>query len=153
MIQDTHWTAAQLNSPVLAVDAVILLTGQGVVLIQRKAPPYHHRWALPGGTVKLGETVEQALIREVDEETGLEVTPSHVIGVFSDPARDPRGHTVSVAFMAKRVGGKLRAGSDAAQVQTFLTAPRQLAFDHQHILEAANVFTGGEDRKSALVGE
>ncbi|MFW9831408.1 MAG: NUDIX domain-containing protein [Candidatus Thorarchaeota archaeon] len=148
MSPDTLWNAAQTNSPVLAVDAVIQLANQGIVFIRRRHPPYKHMWALPGGTVKLGETVEEALIREVAEETGLEVVVTRLIGVFSDPRRDPRGHTVSIAFLATPIGGTLRAASDASQVQIFFTAPEQLAFDHAHILKAAGILKGGADRKT-----
>ncbi|MFX1563396.1 MAG: NUDIX domain-containing protein [Promethearchaeota archaeon] len=131
------WNAVRLKSPVLAVDAVIQLDDGQFILIRRKNPPFKGCWALPGGLCEIGETVEEALSREVEEETGLKVEPERLIGVFSKPDRDPRGHTVSIAFWAHIVGGQLHSGSDAAGVAAFQKLPTQLAFDHAKILEAA----------------
>jgi 8-oxo-dGTP diphosphatase len=127
----------KMNSPMLAVDAVIFLEDDSIVLIRRRNPPFQGWWALPGGACEQGETVEQTLQREVEEETGLLVEPVQLIGVFSEPDRDPRGHVVSIAFLAKPTGGQLRAGSDAANVQAFQRVPEKLAFDHRRILSAA----------------
>jgi 8-oxo-dGTP diphosphatase len=98
--------------------------------------------------VEYGETVETAVTREVKEETGLDVEPQGMIGVFSDPSRDPRGHVVSIVFHAVIVGGTLLASSDAVEVKWFSKPPRQLAFDHQIILDASRVVLRGEDRKT-----
>lgn len=136
------------RSPWLAVDAVIYLTDGRLVLVQRKRVPYKGWWALPGGGVDVGETVEQACIREVREETGLEVQLQHLVGVFSAPDRDPRGHTVSIVYLATPCGGDLTAGSDAASVDAFHKLPDKLAFDHRDIIAAAQAFRSGEDRKS-----
>jgi 8-oxo-dGTP diphosphatase len=126
-----------MKTPVLAVDAVIHLRDNRIVLVRRKNPPFQGYWALPGGLCEQGETVEQALIREAKEETGLLVEPVHLVGVFSDPNRDPRGHTVSVALLARPIGGQLRAGSDAAHVEAFQQVPSKIAFDHRIILAKA----------------
>ena len=91
------------RTPEVAVDLVIELEdrpGRPVVLIRRGHPPPGH--ALPGGFVDIGETVEQAAVREAREETGLEVTLGELLGVYSDPARDPRGHTVTIVYVAPR---------------------------------------------------
>lgn len=141
------------KSPLVAVDAIIQQADQGIVLVQRRYPPFQGYWALPGGMVEIGETVEEALIREVEEETGLVVEPTKLIGVFSDPARDPRGHVISITFLAQIKSGTLHANSDALKVRSFLDIPRQLAFDHLKILEASGAFQSGEDRKTALVDE
>lgn len=123
--------------PALTVDLVIKLRG-GVVLVKRKNEPYQDRWALPGGFVEYGEKVEDAAIREALEETGLRVKLLGIIGVYSDPNRDPRGHTVSVCYLAKRTGGRLKSGSDASEVGVFRKVPwRELAFDHAQILKDA----------------
>jgi len=123
-----------MRSPRLAVDAVVV-TESGIVLVRRKNPPFKGKWALPGGFVRYGERVEDALLREVEEETGLKVRIEKLIGVYSDPRRDPRGHVVSVCFRAKATGGELRAGSDAAEVRIFPEIPwNELAFDHAKIL-------------------
>lgn len=129
-----------MRTPVLAVDAVIVVENQAVVFVRRRNPPFQGCWALPGGLCEMGETVEQAVRREAEEETGLRVEIERLIGVFSDPTRDPRGHTVSIAFLTHVVGGRLRAGSDAAQVQAFKEPPEELAFDHRRILAVAGVF-------------
>ncbi len=137
---NTRWTAAGVNSPVLAVDAVIRLKEGGVLFVRRQNHPFKDWWALPGGLVEVGETIEEALIREIEEETGLLVKSMQLIGVFSDPKRDPRGHTVSVAYLVSSVSGTLKAGSDAAEVRVFSKLPEKLAFDHRHIIDVSGVF-------------
>jgi 8-oxo-dGTP diphosphatase len=123
--------------PSLAVDVVIKIRG-GVVLVKRRNEPYKGRWALPGGFVEYGEKVELAAVREALEETGIEVELQELLGVYSDPGRDPRGHTVSVCFIGKMVGGELRAASDAAEAEIFRSIPwQELAFDHAQILKDA----------------
>ncbi|QDA31920.1 NUDIX hydrolase [Thermococcus indicus] len=118
---------------------IVILYGGGVVLIKRKHEPFKDRYALPGGFVEYGERVEEAAVREAKEETGLDVRLIKLVGVYSDPNRDPRGHTVTTAFLA--IGtGKLKAGDDAKEVHVIpideaLKLP--LAFDHGKILRDA----------------
>ena len=127
-----------IRTPLLAADAVILFEG-GVVLIQRDHPPYAGCYALPGGFVEIGEGVEAAVIREAREETGLEIELLGLVGVYSDPGRDPRGHVVSVAFLA-RGRGVLLAGSDARAAGIFSRERLPpLAFDHEAIISDALV--------------
>ncbi|ADB57867.1 NUDIX domain-containing protein [Archaeoglobus profundus] len=124
----------------LTVDAIIPYKG-GIVLIKRKNEPFKDHYALPGGIVEYGETVENALIREVKEETGLDVKPYRLIGVYSDPNRDPRGHFVSVCFIAIPKGGELKASSDAKDVGVFkLDSLPKLAFDHNKMIEDAKPY-------------
>lgn len=122
-------------TPLLTVDVVIELVdrpGRPIVLIERRHPP--PGCALPGGFVDVGETVEAAAVREAREETGLDVRLKRLLGVYSDPARDPRGHTVSVVFVGE-AGGEPRAGDDAARVRIVDPAdPPALAFDHARII-------------------
>ena len=126
-----------MRCPSLAVDVVIKIRG-GVVLVKRKNEPYKGKWALPGGFVEYGEKVELAAAREALEETGIEVELQELLGVYSDPGRDPRGHTVSVCYIAKWAGGKLKAASDAAEAKIFRHIPwQELAFDHAQILKDA----------------
>lgn len=123
------------RDPSLAVDAVIL-EDERIVLVKRKNPPFQGRWALPGGFVEYGETVEEAVRREVKEETGLDVRIEKLVGVYSDPGRDPRGHTVSIVYFCRPVSGLMNAGSDAKEVKEFhLKELPALAFDHRKIIE------------------
>jgi 8-oxo-dGTP diphosphatase len=120
------------ETPALTVDVVIELEGGGIVLIERRHPP--PGWALPGGFVDVGETVEAAAVREAREETGLEVELLELLGVYSDPARDPRGHTASVVYVG-RASGTPQAADDAKHVAVFdPSTPPTLAFDHDRIL-------------------
>lgn len=120
------------RNPTPTVDVVIEMSG-GVVLIKRRNPP--HGWALPGGFVDEGEPVEAAAAREVMEETGLTVQLETLLYVYSDPARDPRQHTMSVVFVGSAEGTP--AGSDDAEearVFSLDALPSPLAFDHGRIL-------------------
>ena len=124
------------KTPSLTVDTVILFKNK-LVLVKRKNPPYQGKFALPGGFVEIGETTEKAAIREAFEETGLSVELIKLVGVYSDPDRDRRGHTVSVCYLAKGFG-ELKSGSDAASADLFeLESVPELAFDHNKIINDA----------------
>jgi 8-oxo-dGTP diphosphatase len=122
-------------TPLLAADVIIEMQdrpGQPIVLIKRKNPPFG--WAIPGGFVDLGETVESAAAREAFEETGLEVSGLILLGIYSDPARDPRGHTASAVYVAQAVGEPI-AGDDAGETGIFLAGQHPAtAFDHDKII-------------------
>jgi len=123
------------ENPSLTVDIIITIDG-GVVLIKRGNEPFEGMWAIPGGFVEYGETVEGAARREAREETGLKVELEELVGVYSEPDRDPRGHTVSIVFSARKVDGILEAGTDASYVKVFNEVPwNKLAFDHEKILK------------------
>ena len=124
------------ETPKLVVD-VVIPAEEGVVLIRRGSDPFEGQWALPGGFVEEGETVEEAARREAAEETGLAVELAHLVGVYSEPDRDPRGHNISVAFLARVLGGDLSAASDAAEVSVLDPESVELAFDHRKIVEDA----------------
>lgn len=127
------------RNPALTVDAVVV-KNKKILLIKRKQEPYRGHYALPGGFVEYGETVEAALRREVLEETGLAVKIQSLVGVYSNPHRDPRGHVVSVAFTAGIIGGTLTAGSDAIDAMLWDIAELPpLAFDHAQIISDALV--------------
>lgn len=123
------------KTPEIAADIVIELedrAGRPIVVIRRAHPPLGH--ALPGGFVDVGETVEHAAVREAREETGLDVTLAGLLGVYSDPARDPRGHTVAIVYVATARGEPV-AGDDAAGV--LVTDPERvppLIGDHGQIV-------------------
>jgi 8-oxo-dGTP diphosphatase len=122
----------------LTVDGIVSRgTGrkQEILLIRRGNAPFKGKWALPGGFVEYGETVESAVIREVKEETGLETRIERLVGVYSDPKRDPRKHTASVVYVLKIMGGTPEGGDDAADARFFpMPAMPPLAFDHAKIL-------------------
>ena len=127
------------ETPKLMVD-VIIPSERGVVLIRRGTEPFRGRWALPGGFVEVGETVEEAAYREAAEETGLALEVARLVGVYSDPERDPRGHNVSVAFLARVLSGDLVAATDASEVAVLDPSSVELAFDHRKIIEDALSF-------------
>lgn len=122
------------RNPVPTVDVVVFIPGRGVVLVERSNPPLG--WALPGGFVDYGESCETAAVREAREETGLEVALTGILGVYSQPDRDPRRHAMSVVYTAQAVdASRLAAGSDAAGVAVFdHESLPELAFDHGKIL-------------------
>ncbi|NOY86648.1 MAG: NUDIX hydrolase [Deltaproteobacteria bacterium] len=122
------------RNPVPTVDTIIQLDGGGIVLIKRKNRP--QGWALPGGFVDYGETVEHAAVREAKEETGLEVELVRLLGVYSDPSRDSRQHTISTVFVA-RASGTPVGGDDAAEAAVFNEndLPTEIVFDHRKILD------------------
>lgn len=128
------------KGPALTVDAIIEFPDERVVLIKRGNPPFEGMWALPGGFVDIGETVETACLREVQEECCIQVDIKKILGVYSKPGRDPRRHTVSIAFLTKYKSGDLQGSDDAAEAKLFTRDDLinlELAFDHRDILRDA----------------
>ena len=124
------------NNPVPTVDILIAHPGKGIVLIERRFEPLG--WALPGGFVEYGESVETAAVREAFEETGLKVRLDALLGVYSDPLRDKRQHTISTVFIAKTdFPEAILGGDDAARAVFFPlhALPDLIAFDHARMLE------------------
>ncbi|MBU0483681.1 MAG: NUDIX hydrolase [Proteobacteria bacterium] len=127
---DNHPVNTHKN-PVPTVDIIIEIN-KGIILIKRKNPPYG--WALPGGFVDYGETLETAACREALEETGLTVKLKKQLHTYSDPKRDPRRHTISTVFIAEAKGNP-RAGDDAAEAAIFMQNEiPTLVFDHKEII-------------------
>jgi ADP-ribose pyrophosphatase YjhB (NUDIX family) len=118
--------------PVPTVD-LILRYGGGIVLVKRKYPP--HGWALPGGFVEVGESLEEAALREGKEETSLDITLRRQFHSYSDPKRDRRRHTITTVFIADG-SGRLAAADDAAEAGIFTgeNLPEPIAFDHAGII-------------------
>ncbi|MDL2315897.1 NUDIX hydrolase [Desulfovibrio sp. OttesenSCG-928-A18] len=123
------------RNPLPTVDIIIACAGRGLVLVKRRFAPLG--WALPGGFVDYGESVEAAAKREAFEETNLSLTDLQLFGVYSDPKRDPRRHTISTVFTAMALEpDQLRGGDDAAEARFFQLSglPDNLAFDHAGIV-------------------
>jgi 8-oxo-dGTP diphosphatase len=122
------------RKPYLTTDGVLIEKGK-VLLVKRGREPAKGAMALPGGIVEYGERLEDCVVREVREETGLDTRVVRLIGVFSDPGRDPRGHFVSALYELERTGGELMAGDDAAETGFYpLDRLPQLAFDHEEMI-------------------
>lgn len=125
------------RSPALTVDAV-WIRSKKVLLVRRAHPPFQGSWALPGGFVELRETVEEAVVRELREETGLVARPAILVGVYSGPDRDPRKPTTTVAFLMTGRTRSPRGQDDASDARWVdISEARGLAFDHDHILADA----------------
>jgi 8-oxo-dGTP diphosphatase len=126
------------RNPSLAVDCVVFNPAGRLLLIRRKNPPFQGQYALPGGYVDYGESTEHAAARELAEETGLVATNVALVGVYSDPRRDPRGHVVSIAYRIETTGHEPRAGDDAAAAAFVADwEDLDLAFDHHRIVADA----------------
>ncbi len=129
---------ADYKIPSLTADIFIFDDDFNFILIKRKNDPYKDCWALPGGFVEYGESVETAAIREAKEETSMDVELKNLVNVYSKPDRDPRGHTITVAFTAKGDMSKRKADSDAKEIAIFSAENLDeidIAFDHRQIIK------------------
>lgn len=127
------------KNPASTVDLIVPYA-RGLILIMRKNDPFKGYWALPGGFVNCGkETLEEAAVRELREETSLvaRVEDLRLVGVYSSPDRDPRGHVISHAYLVTRFSGIPKANDDAADLAVWNELPNNLAFDHNRILKDA----------------
>ena len=116
-----------------ACDGLLVEDGK-LLLIRRAAEPFKGQWALPGGRINDNENAEQCLKREMNEETGLDVAPIKLIGIYSDPTRDPRG-IIAAAYLVKRIGGVLKGGDDAEEARFFdISSLPPLCADHEKIV-------------------
>ncbi|HJU60220.1 MAG TPA: NUDIX hydrolase [Nitrososphaeraceae archaeon] len=126
----------EYKNPIPTVDAIIQKSNF-ILLVKRRKDPYKNQFALPGGFVNEGETIEEAIKREVYEETSLEVHPIDILGVYSDPKRDPRGHIMTVVFIVIIIRGNPRAGDDAKEI-SWIPIEKikdiQIAFDHKLVI-------------------
>ena len=125
----------QWPKPTLTVDGIIT-KDRKILLMTRKFPPFEGQWVLPGGHVDYGERVERALERKLKEETGLDVAPVRLVGVYSDPKRDPRYHTVALCYETKITGGKIRQNRESEGLRWLpLDGVPKLAFDHSQMVK------------------
>jgi len=140
-------TTKKRRNPLPTVDIIIEVVGPGktsrIVLVRRKNPPFG--WALPGGFVDYGESLEEAAVREAREETSLRVDLLGQFHTYSEPGRDPRSHTISTVFIAQARGAP-KAADDAREARTFdpFRVDVELAFDHRQILEDYLAFRRGQ---------
>ncbi|WP_405291413.1 NUDIX domain-containing protein [Methanobrevibacter sp.] len=128
---------ANYKIPSVTADIFIFDENLNFILIKRKNNPFKDYWALPGGFVEYGESVETAAIREAKEETSIDVELMDLVNVYSEPDRDPRGHTITVAFTAKGNFSDRKADDDASDISIFSTEKLdeiKLAFDHEKII-------------------
>jgi ADP-ribose pyrophosphatase YjhB (NUDIX family) len=124
------------KNPVPTVD-IILQKDSNILLVKRKKDPFKDHLALPGGFVNVGEKVEDAVKREAVEETSLEIEPIDILGVYSDPGRDPRGHILSIVFVGTILSGEPKAGDDSQDIEWVNLGElekKKLAFDHGRII-------------------
>lgn len=144
--------------PAVTADVVLLAPGEGdleVLLVERGHDPFAGRWALPGGFVDQDEPLEAAARRELEEETGLAVGALEQLGAYGDPGRDPRGHVVTVAYLAlvRAAEHRPRAGSDAASARWWpVAALPPLAFDHDRVIADALARARGRSRAARRPG-
>ena len=125
----------EYQKPAVTVDMILEKDGN-LLLVKRKKDPFKGFLCIPGGFVNMGERVEEAAKREALEETNLNVEPTDILGIYSDPQRDPRGHTISITFVGKITNGDAKAGDDADSIEWIsIDDERHLAFDHHKILQ------------------
>ena len=126
---------SEKESPSVMVDAVVI-ENEKLLLVTRKKDPFKGFLTFPGGKVDEGEKVEDAVKRELREETSLDIEPTDILGVYSDPSRNPRGHRISVAFIAKVISGEAKPSSDAESIEWLsVNEIKELGFDHNKILK------------------
>ena len=129
---------ADYKIPSLTTDIFIFDDDFNFILIKRKNDPYKDHWALPGGFVEYGESVETAAVREAKEETTIDVELKDLVNVYSEPDRDPRGHTITIAYIAKGDFSTRKADSDASDIGIFSLEKLDeinIAFDHEKIIK------------------
>ena len=129
--------ANEYFNPALAVNAMIVSDSEKILLVRRTIEPFNGLWSLPGGFVEHDETVEEALTREVEEETGLKIRPKQIFDVFSHPLRSPVKHVVTMCYLADVLGGSLKSSNESLEARFFSASeiPARLAFDHHEIVE------------------
>ena len=126
------------KTPALTTDCVVIDAKGRLLLIRRGHPPFKGKYALPGGFAEIGETIEDACRRELMEETGIKAGKLELLGVYSDPSRDPRGHTCSVVYLTRVARATPKAGDDAAAAEWVEDWWKlELAFDHARIVSDA----------------
>ncbi|MBI2173296.1 MAG: NUDIX hydrolase [Candidatus Aenigmarchaeota archaeon] len=134
-LEEKTWQKIRKLVPIPSVDGVIIKDGK-VLLLKRAVKPAG-KWCLPGGRIDFRESAESAAKREVFEETGLRTTVERLVGVYSEPNRDKRRHAVSIAYIMKLTGGKLRINDESSDAKYFDRLPPNMAFDHAKMVRDA----------------
>lgn len=137
MWQPKDWDWMQKNIPILCVDGIVVNDDGEILLSKRSVEPFKDFWHIPGGVVNYRESTKQAIYRVMQSETGLEVAITSLLGVYSDPKRDPRGHFVTVAYLLKSVGGALVSDEKSSALAYFAQLPASMGFDAEHIARDA----------------
>ena len=129
--------ANEYFNPALAVNAIIVSDSEKILLVRRTIEPFNGLWSLPGGFVEYDETVEEALTREVEEETGLKIRPKQIFDVFSHPLRSPLKHVVTICYLADVLSGSLKSSNENLEARFFSAneVPSRLAFDNHEMVE------------------
>jgi len=124
--------------PIVAVEGIVIEDDK-VAMIKRTSKAFQGYWAIPGGVLEYGERIEDCAVREVLEETGLEVKIKKLFGIYDDPNKDPRGHTVTIVFLCEKIGGELTINEEASEVKWFEKGnlPEKIAFNHREVLKDA----------------
>lgn len=137
-LSDKEWKTLWSLKPFISTDSVVV-RDKSILLIKRATWPYKGYWALPGGLMDVGETVEKCALREVKEETGVTARIIMLVGVYSGPKRDPRGTTAAATYLMRFVKMDGKADSESSDVRFFPInkIPKRLAFDHKRIIEDA----------------
>ncbi len=132
------WKKMMKLFPMLIVDGV-LVENNKVLLVKRSTQPYIEHWVLPGGFVEKGEILKKAILREFWEETGFRTKAIRLVGAYDTPGRDPRGHTVSIVYLMKLTGGRIRTSDETSDVRFFPVnkLPDKIGFDHRKIIRDA----------------
>lgn len=125
----------KIKNPILVADGIILIRGK-ILLVRRNIRPFFGFWVIPGGHVDYGETVEKALKREMKEELGVSVRIKKLFGVYSNPRRDPRYHTVSIVYLLEKTSTRIRLNEEASEFKFFSLEklPKKIGFDHRKII-------------------
>lgn len=134
-LEEKKWQEIRRLVPIPSVDGIIIKDGK-VLLLKRSVKPVG-KWCLPGGRIEFRESAESAAEREVFEETGLRTYIDKLVGVYSDPDRDRRFHSVSIAYIMKVTGGKLRINGESTDAKYFRRLPKDMAFDHAKMVRDA----------------
>jgi len=136
MLSKEEFKKVSKKVPLIAVDGVLFKDGS-VLMVKRVQEPYKGYWAVPGGFVEYKEKLEHAIVREVKEESGLNVKTKGIVGIYADPNRDPRGHVISICFLLKLAGGKIKTSDETSDVKFFKKLPGKISLDYRKMIKNA----------------